>query len=510
MKYGRADVTPYPEIGTELPVRRTHQARPEPDPSSTTLDRERKLAWLLVAGVGVAYLVTQLVFFPFGRPSNWDEAVYLSQVTPGVDALFMDAWRSRGIVLLIAPVRLLGGTLPDVRLFLTIASAATVTTVFGLWIPLIGLAAPIAAFLFSFTWFALISGSAIMPNFWAAIVGVAVAGLVARRLEGGSLRTAVLAAALLCAMALLRPTEATVLVGAIGLYLLVVRRSSWRLALGLGVGLLLGWLPWIVEMSTRFGGVGAALRRANSAGHLAVAPIGENVLTHLAFTYGRRTFVPDTIPIEGIMWWSLLVILAGVALLPAVKRPARSVVVLSILATAALAFEYLVLVPFVAWRFLLPAYAFAAVNAAIGLVWLLRRGVAGRVVGAILLMLLMVPWALWQLDMGRPVLQAQVRLGERFQSAGLLLRELAGDRPCSFVSPAGYPQVQIASGCSGAKLESKKPTPAQVVAAASGEEVFVILPREAAKGSRLASLEPTVFHSTRRMWFIYRLSQLYE
>ena len=495
------------DSGTGSPAGRADEPRTEPDLSSITLDREWKLAWLLVAAVGVAYLVTQLAFFPFGRPSNWDEAVYLSQVTPGMDALFMDAWRSRGIVLLIAPVRLLGGTLPDVRLFLTITSATAVTLAFGLWISLIGLAAPVAAFLFSFMWFALISGSAIMPNFWAAVAGVAVAGLVARRLEGGSLRAAVLAATLLCAMALLRPTEAIVLVGAIGLYLAAARRSSWRLAVGLGVGVLIGWLPWILEMSIRFGGVSGAFRRANSAGHLAVARIGENVLTYLAFTYGRRTFVPNTIPIEGIVWWSLLVILAGVALLPAVKRPARSVVVLSIIATAFLAFEYLVLVPFVAWRFLLPAYAFAAVTAAIGLVWLLRRGVGGRVVGAVLLVL-MVPWALWQLDMGRPVLRAQVRLGERYQSAGLLLRDLAGDRPCSFVSLGGYPQVQIASGCSGAKLVSKEPTRAQLAASASGDEVFVILPHVAGSRSSLAALDPTVHRYRRRMWFIYQLSQL--
>ena len=45
-----------------------------------------------------------------GRPSGWDEAVYVSQVTPGMEAMFMAAWRARGITLLIAPVTLLGGS----------------------------------------------------------------------------------------------------------------------------------------------------------------------------------------------------------------------------------------------------------------------------------------------------------------------------------------------------------------------------------------------------------------
>ena len=64
----------------------------------------------LLLGVGVGFLVTQLVVAPPGRPSGWDEAVYVSQVTPGMEAMFMAAWRARGITLLIAPVTLLGGS----------------------------------------------------------------------------------------------------------------------------------------------------------------------------------------------------------------------------------------------------------------------------------------------------------------------------------------------------------------------------------------------------------------
>lgn len=494
------------EIGSQ-PVERTDDEEVPSPRASEAVDREGRLAWWLLLAVGAGYLVTQLVFFPFTRPSKWDEAVYLSQVTPGMDALFMDAWRSRGITILIAPVSLLGGSVPEVRLFLTIASAAAMTMAFRLWIPLVGLAAPIAAFLFSFTWLGLSSGPAIMPNLWAAILGVAVTGLAARRLEGGTLTDAVLAAILLGAMALTRVTDAVVLAGAIGLFLLVVRRSSWRFGLGLGLGLSLGWLPWILEMSIRFGGIGGALRRANSAGHLAVTPIGENILTHLHLTYGRTELPADTDPLAGILWWSGLSILCAVALLHLIDRPRRPVALLPFLATAALALEYFVLVPIVAPRFLLPAYAFASLTAAIGLVWVLKRGVTGRVVGAILLVST-VPWALWQLDVGRRVNEGQSRPAERYHEAGSLLRDLAGGRPCSFVSPAVHPQVQIASGCSGGKLVSVEPTPAQLAAASSGEEVFIILLRRAGPPSPLASLHPTRFRSTKRTWFIYQLSQL--
>ncbi|MGI8615203.1 MAG: hypothetical protein ACR2L4_00245, partial [Actinomycetota bacterium] len=54
----------------------------------------------------------------------------------------------------MAPVTGLGGSVRDVRLFLMVASDLTMVATFRLWIPLIGLAAPAAAVLFSFSWLA--------------------------------------------------------------------------------------------------------------------------------------------------------------------------------------------------------------------------------------------------------------------------------------------------------------------------------------------------------------------
>lgn len=500
-------------VGQEADIEAGRPAPQASDPapseqvgSTSEGGRERRLAWWILVAVGAAYLVTQLAFFPFGRPVNWDEAVYLTQVSPGTEALFMAAWRSRGITLLIAPVTFLGGSLPDVRLFLTVLSAIAMTLTFGLWIPLIRIAAPIAAFLFSFSWLGLINGSAVMPNLWAAILGVAVAGLVARRLEGGRLGLAILGAALLGAMALVRPTEATVMGAVVGVYLLLVRRTAWRFGLGLGLGLALGWLVWVLEMSIRFGGFGNALRQARSAGHLALAPVGENVLAHLGFTYGRAK-LPDGLPLEGILWWSMLVVFAVIALRRQVGASARSAALLAFLATAAFALEYLVVVPIVAARFLLPAYAFAAVAAAIGLASLLRGWVAVRIVGVVVLVLA-VPWAIWQVRVGTRVLQNQVRPAEKLHDAGILLRGLADGRACSFVSPANHPQVQISSGCDGGQLASPAPTRAQLEAVAAGEEVFIILPHKAGPRSPLSPLSATRVRAPRRTWFIYQLSEL--
>jgi hypothetical protein len=497
------------DIEAEPPASRTRDRQPTEEAASKgSLEQERRVAFWLLLAVGAGYFVAQLTLMPFHRPAGWDEAVYVSQVSPRMDALFLEAWRARGITLLIAPVTALGGSLAALRLYLMLVSAAAVTITFRLWIPVLGLAAPIAAFLFSFTWLSLFNGSTVMPNFWAAILGVAVAGLVARRLEGGPFRHAVLAVVVLGAMALVRPTEATVVAGAIGLYVLVVRRASWRLILGLGLGLTLGWLPWIIEMSIRFGGLRKALRAANSEGHLAVAPVTEHVLAYLGFTYGRAKLPPVGLPEAGLLWWALLVLLAAIALRRGVDAPARSAALLGCIATLALALEYFVLVPYVAGRFLLPAYAFAAIPAAIGLMSLLRNGIPARVVGAIVLVLI-VPWAIWQADVGSRVVARESRGGRRFVAAGLLLRDLAGGRPCSFVSPGAFPQIHLVSGCDGGQLRFPPlPTPAQWDAIANGEEVFMILPTVARGDSPLAPLSPIRFRAPKRTWFIYRLSEV--
>ena len=502
-------------MGASQDTRTDEPAPPEaeparPSPSEHPTESERRLAWWLLVAVGVGFLVTQLFVAPPGRPSGWDEAVYVSQVTPGMEAMFMAAWRARGITLLIAPVTLLGGSLDAVHLYLTILSAVAVTLAFRVWIPLIGLAAAIGAFLFSFGWLALASGSAVMPNFSAAILGVAVAGLVLRRLEGAGMAFAIGAAVALGAMALVRPTEAVVAAGAIGLFVLIVRWTSWRLLLGMGAGLVAGWLPWILEMSIRFGGVSGALEAANSAGHLAVASVRDNIVAHLSFTYGREKPPAGGPPFEGLLWWGMLVILSGLGLRRRVGAPARSAALLATLGAIAFAVEYLVLVPIVAARFLLPAYAFAAIAAAIGLTSLLRGGSVARAIGVVVLAA-GIPWAIWQVRVADRVTDRETRGGEIFEDAGLLLRDLAHGRACSFVSPGSYPQLHLVSGCVGNQLEPPPiPTAAQWDAIARGEEVFMILPRVAPADSPLSVLTPIRFEAPKRTWFIYQLSQLNE
>ena len=467
--------------------------------------REQALAWRALFAVGVAYLVAQVALISLSRPPGWDETVYLSQVMPGADALEFLAWRARGITLLVAPVTLLGGSVRDVRLFLMVASALTMVATFRLWIPLIGLAAPAAAVLYSFSWLGLLSGTEVMPNLWAGLLGLATAGLIARRLEGGERWHAVLAAAVLAVMALVRPTEATVTAGAIGLYIVVCRRTDWRLLFGLGLGLVLGWLPWFIEMSIRFGGPMNALDEA-AVEHFAKASVAQNVVLHLASTDGRPAGSPAAF--GGVLWWSLLVIPAIVAIARAPRSTDRVVAILACFGALALATEYLVFVSALAPRFLLPAYAFASLPAAIGLVTLLRGGVVSRVAG-VLVLVLMIPWAIWQGDVAGRFQDKRMISTLAFRDVGLRLRELADGRPCSFMSPHGYPQISFTSGCDGSDLlRPSGPKAAELEELRrDGEELFVILKRAAPATSPLSSLDPVRVAGPGRTWFIYHVTE---
>ena len=479
-------------------------ARPEDRRS-----REEVLAWRLLMAVGVVYLVAQVALFSSSRPPGWDESVYLSQVMPGRDLAF-DAWRARGITLLIAPVTVLGGSVEQVRLFLMVVSAIAMTISFRVWIPLIGLAAPVAAVMFSFTWLALLNGSEVMPNLWAAILGLATTGLVARRLEGGKASHVVLAAAALAAMALTRPTEAAVLTSAIGLYVVIFRRSRWRLLGSLGIGLALGWLPWFVEMSIRFGGPVHALDEA-AVEHFANASVSHNLFIHLAATGGDLT--ADRAPAGGVIWWGLLATLTIVAIVKAGSRERRASIICS-LGALALAVEYVVFVSTLsAPRFLLPAYALASVPTAMGAMLLLRAGtrpgarvLVERTAGASVLALLL-PWAIWQgsaaLDYERLRMVSTVPI----RDVGLTIRRLAGPAPCFFFSPHGHPMIEFASGCRGADLPRPRgPTAAEMTELGrDGEDIFVILKAPAPRGSPLTGLTPVRARGPSRTWFIYHI-----
>ena len=474
-----------------------------PDVHAGLTARERAFAGRLLLAVGAAYLLVQLALFSLHRAPRWDEAVYLSQVTPGAKAQFFAPFRARGITLLIAPVTWWGGSLAAVRLFLIAASATAVTAALWVWIPLIGMAAPVAAFLFGFSSVGLLNGSEIFPNFWAATLGLAVAGLVCRWLVDGGRRPVALASLLLAVLALFRPTEATAVTGVLAFYVLVFKRPSWRVLLPLTLGLAIGWLPWVIEMSVRFGGPLAALREAGTA-HFALTSVTANVRQYLAYTDGRVGGPNAQIPLAGVLWWSWLFLMAIVALAQRKRAVARDGVLLCSLGGLALGIQYVVFVSALAARYLLPALAFLSVPAAVGVVSLIRGGVRARIAGAIAL-LLVIPWAVWQANVADKVETLEASHDETFRVVGLALKQLANGRPCVFMGLHGTAEVSLASGCEGTQVHDPGPTFGELQRLSSSHmAAFVILGRPAQPDSPLAGITPVQSSSSvRPRWYIY-------
>jgi hypothetical protein len=464
-----------------------------------------RLARRLLLLVGAAYLVAQLLLFSPKRAPSWDEAIYLSQVTPGVHPIAFAPSRARGITFLVTPVAVAGGSVGTVRLFLAAASSVALAASFLLWIPALGLAAPGAAFLFGFTWLGLFYGSEVMPNLWAAILAVAATGALVRRLEEGAPWGAVGASALLGLMALVRPADALVLGVALALYILLFRRSSIGVLVPLSAGLAIGWAPWLIEMSVRFGGPVRAIREAAALGHLTTLGIGDRVLQNLALTNGP-TIGPEADPqvlLAGALWWGTTVGLAVVALVRTRGTRMSGPVLCALLAGSALAAEYLVLVSGLAPRFLLPAYALLALPAAAGLLSLLTGGMAHRIAGATAAAAL-AGLTVWQVGTADSIGTNAAAARESIAAVGVEVQRLAVGRPCVVASAAGFPQVAFTSGCAGRGLAG---TDAASLAALRGsvrrsERLFVVLPMPPPAGSPLGSLPPA---SVREGWFVFEL-----
>src|SRR4026208_1766552 len=133
--------------------------RVPPDPEIATARR-------LIVAVGLASLIAQLLLFSLDRPPSWDEAIYLSQVAPGVPPLPFAPSRARGITFLAAPVLQIGGSVAQLRLLLALASSAALIAAFRRWAPVIGLGAVAAAVLFAGAWPARLSGRDLLPHEW--------------------------------------------------------------------------------------------------------------------------------------------------------------------------------------------------------------------------------------------------------------------------------------------------------------------------------------------------------
>ena len=476
---------------------------------------EIALARRLLVVVGLAYLAAQLLAFSLDRPPSWDEAIYLSQVAPGAEALPFVPSRARGITFLALPVLQLGGSLAQLRVFLAVASAAALIASFRMWVPVLGLGAVAAAVLFAGSWPALFYGSEVMPNLWMALIGVAATAVLARRLAVGEGRyDELLAGGLVAVAAFIRPLDAVVLTAALVLIPLALRRATVSWTLHLLLGLVAGWAPWLVEMTARFGSPWEAFAAAARLGHTGRWSLVENTRQYLALSDGPSigpVAHPD-VPLSGLLWLVGFGILVVIGARASRRRGLLPSLVVPIAAGVALAAEYVLLTDAQAPRFLLPALALLTLPAGLGLVTLLAgvrdrdEPATMRVVIAAGTAFLVLTWAVVQLGVATR-LESRVRAQRASaQRAGLQVRALAEGERCLVYSEGSFPIVGFAAGCRAAPPGERSATWRRHAARLErqGVRVFLLLHRkEAIDPPRGAELVADVPSEGELTWFIY-------
>jgi hypothetical protein len=473
-------------------------------PLSARLTHRSARRWLVA--VGVSYAAVQLTSFDLARAPSWDEAVYLSQVTPGAEAYHFVASRARGISILAAPFAT--GGIPAVRVGLTVLVAIALIGAFLPWITTVaGGAAAGAAFLGS-TWTALFYGSEVMPNLWVGLAGVGALGLVVRPATGRrSSRDDLGAATILCLTALLRPFDAVLLAGAVAIAAVVVGRRSLRTAGLLAAGAGAGCLPWLVEMSVRYGDVGAALAQAIAVAHVSVPDPWARLVQYLATADGPTIgpVADPGFPLPGIVMVLAPAVVAGVAILDARRRRAAGPLVSCLGAAALLSAAYVGLVGGVAHRFLLPATALVAVPAGCGLVVLWRRTGGAALRAALIVSLL--AWPAWQGWLAVRLESSAARQRAGVQAVGRLIGSFTGGRGCVVASVLGAPQIGFASGCRGRAIVDVG-TVGEVLtqeAARGVARIFLVVPQPLRRTPTGTSGRWTVTEPSTGLLTIYRV-----
>ncbi|MEX0985120.1 MAG: hypothetical protein WD096_08725 [Actinomycetota bacterium] len=394
--------------------------------------------WFPLVLVAIVMAALQLLLTDPGREPSWDEAIYLSQVDG--PAVWFGPQRSRGIVVLVAPLAGLGVPLAWIRATLALGSSAALVAAAAAWAPLVGARlAAAAAIVTAGSWLVLFYGSEVMPNLWSALALLGAAGLVARGLVRGDARPRWAAVALLLAAGLFRPIDAAV-AGFVLIAVSAVRTRSIRWPGWLGTAVTAGCLPWLVEMSARFGGPLGALREAAEVGRVGEGGPLAGIRLHLALADGPAIGSDGgPVPWSAVLWWVAVLVL-GVAGALRATGSARFAVRLALAVGGTLLVAYVGLVGGEAPRYLLPAIFLLVMAAVVGAATLPPKAiVACAVIG--------LAWVGWQVGVLRDVHAEAVAQRRGAHLVGEFVRSLAGEGPCVVFATSDYPQIGYASGC---------------------------------------------------------------
>lgn len=442
---------------------------------AAAVDRVRQadsIWWLVI--VAAAFSIAQLALVAPKLGLSWDETVYISQFSGHAPASYFDPARARGIPLLVAPLTMVTSSVLALRIYLSLASGLGLFLALLTWRrfrPAWQLA--LAGVLFGGLWTTLYYGPQAMPDLWVALSSLAAAGFFLRAAHGAApandgapVQTTpadsrparhnwgALAGLTACGAiaALFRPGDALYLAAVLGIAVLVVRQwRRWDLLAAVVIGFAAGAAEWVIEAYLRFGG---PLNRLHEAGaeqggfgfHL-------GLWNELRAVNGPTLCRPCTVgfryPVLSA-WWLALPVLVVLGVIASRHAGRLGSSVLAAACGLGLAFQYLFLINYAAPRFLLPAYALAAIpvaDAVGGLLANVRRELRPPLITLVAVVLGV------QLLIQATVLQHQVQekisfLGDYTRIAADL-RSLGVRPPCLIKGDQDIP-IAFYAGCASA------------------------------------------------------------
>jgi hypothetical protein len=455
--------------------------RPSPKPTRQVIPAANSVWWLAL--VAAAFTLAQLAFVVPHLGLSWDEVVYVSQVSVHAPAAYFDPARARGIPLLVAPAALLTSSVLALRFYLSVASGLGLFLALLVWHRLRpAWILALAGVFFGGLWVAQYYGPQAMPDEWVAFSALAAVGFFLRAVpsttgepEAGEpeirVRWRELAglAGCIAIAALVRPGDALYLCAALGLAVLAVRKwRDWRPLVAIAAGFVAGAADWVVEAYVRFGGPLARLRAAGAEQggfglHFAL-------WDEFKAVNGPTLCRPCTVAVRypGVSaWWLALPVLAVLGVLAARRYGRFDSSLLAAVCGLAIGLQYLFLINYAAPRFLLPAYALAAIpvgDALAGFITGIRsdaRPAAITLVGVVLFA---------QLVIQNTVLSHQV--GEKITFFGDYSRIAAdlhrlGVKPPCLVKGDQYIPIAFYAGCASA--------PPVTAAHPAGERIAVLV-----------------------------------
>jgi hypothetical protein len=351
--------------------------RPEPatvlSPGRDPATRRSRL--LVLAAIAACYGLLQYVVTR-RVALGWDETVYVSQVTRGVPAAVFSAPRARGIVLLVAPASLLTSSVPLIRAYLSVVSAAGLAFAYWPWMRIrAGVVVPLAAGLFAVQWLSVFYGNEAMPNPYVAYGAVAATGWFLRMAaEPGTWAPRVGLATAVAITTLMRPFDAVWI--AVPLLTAGALRRRRAPVVTIVTGLVAGGADWVVEAYLWYGG---PLARLHAAGSDNETGLHFSLGAHLRALDGPLLCRPPSTcgsyPWPEIIWFAAIPVLtlAGLVILRRERSAHFRAAGLAAVVAAVFAASYLVIVGYAAPRFLMAAYALAALPVAEGITGLCRH-----------------------------------------------------------------------------------------------------------------------------------------